>query len=1051
MSEQKGIFSTLSLGRTRNGGVNRVPSEPIAHPLLGTDDTKDKDLKDEPTAAADGSLPYKPRQRNTQWPNAAPSPTLQPSPATTTAAPAPSFAGEADTAAGKLQLQSLKAAAQRLGLGNGSMGMGMIEAIYDKGTRARDAGDWAELLKVLTSSKAVLLLPETAASSLPMTPQTLRDHIGFIAPPSGDGAVVITLSGLIGTLRGTELSFESTAPGSPLLAALRDDEKRTAMLSTFRPTETSEASEFPGFTVSATPASLPFPPLGKQHQSDKREVPGRRMGFMSLFGSSGAGTPMQGRSLSPDRAPSPTPPSRVPSPRPSVMSLDDDAEGYTVMAYMVDKPVRYAEVHKQLVKAVRSTVKKALEGLPDRVGDKVVKLVMSSICPIAGSTVDQALLKSHHRGYSDADGAIPLDFSDPTACGERLQDFMEAIYDDLIKHYRPRRSLDAEATAKSIDDEEDDSEASAGTERVEALVCSMLYNRIFSPLTSDDANHDEALASRIAGLNMAELTLDHLGIITRPPGNDGKLAAGLEEIVGQVGAELQKLNAPHCLKPKDKVDVLVAAHKLVVDGLAKLPPVKLRPEGEPYQPPTPGETAELAEIKPESKPKAATLDLTEVKSSEDNGSSQAEKAPKTQDPSQDENAPEQENETSAESVPNEGADTDDASKAVAEETKETFASGADLILPIIIYSVVKSNPAHLASQLMYVRRYRSNILLRGDQSYAIVNLTAVIEFLEHVSLAELGLGSYSSRVLSVADLSPIGLGEMDPDVASASTRLRSRVFAVGELAVGSANKVLSGIADSGWSAMRGFMSPDHLAPPGAGAQPQSPTSPTTAGRPRGASTFSPASVTASVANIAAAASTAAARTRSQVGAEEDLTGGKELVDVPASSRPETPAQLYGSPVEEENLLGASMGRSRSHSDARSVRSTRSDTRPTPRAEPKSELKTSTGPRDKGQKGEKSRFASFGRLSSSENLADAKDKGGFFSALTARQARRPSIMTSLEESAPASEGDDFEPPVERWMVCDPGELRVGEVAALLRDYRRLANVVAKIQKEREQRE
>lgn len=711
------------------------------------------------------------------------------------------------------------------------------------------------------------------------------------------------------------------------------------------------------------------------------------------------------------------------------MSLEDDSEGYTVTAYMVDKPVRYAEVHKQLVKAVRSTVKKALEGLPDRVTDKVVKLVMSSICPIAGSTVDQALLKSHHRGYSDADGAIPLDFSDPTLCGERLQDFMEAIYDDLIKHCRSRRSVDTQRSGRSLDDEEDDTEASAGTERVEALVCSMLYNRIFSPLSSDDANHDEALASRIAGLNMAELTLDHLGLITRPPGDEGKLAAGLDDIVQEVGAELQKLNAPHCLKPKDKVDVLVAAHKLVVDGLAKLPPVKLRPEGEPYQPPAPGETAELADITSDTKPEPATIDLSEDKgASESKDETNKEAAPKSEETSETQ---------------------EQTSKGHSDGDKETIASGADLILPLIIYSVVKSNPAHLASQLMYVRRYRSNILLRGDQSYAIVNLTAVVEFLEHVSLAELGLGSYSSRVLSVADLTPIGLGEMDPDVASASTRLRSRVFAVGELAVGSANKVLSGIADSGWSAMRGFMSPDHLAPPGAGAQPQSPTSPTQPGRPRGASTFSLASVTASVANIAAAASTAAARTRSQAGADEDLVGGKELVDVPASSRPETPAQIYGSPVEEgENLLGASLGRSRSHSDARSTRSNRSDTRPTSRADTKSELKSSTGPKDKGQKGEKSRFASFGRLSSSENLAEAKDKGGFFSALTARQARRPSIMTSLDEGAPASEGDDFEPPVERWMVCDPGELRVGEVAALLRDYRRLAGVVAKLQRERE---
>jgi hypothetical protein len=74
-------------------------------------------------------------------------------------------------------------------------------------------------------------------------------------------------------------------------------------------------------------------------------------------------------------------------------------------------------------------------------------------------------------------------------------------------------------------------------------------------------------------------------------------------------------------------------------------------------------------------------------------------------------------------------------------------SGADLILPIIIYAVVRSNPPQLASQLMYLRRYRSAICLTGEASYAIVNLTAVVEFLEHVELSQLGLGDESGRVI----------------------------------------------------------------------------------------------------------------------------------------------------------------------------------------------------------------------------------------------------------------------------------------------------------------
>jgi hypothetical protein len=65
---------------------------------------------------------------------------------------------------------------------------------------------------VADDTQAIILLPGSPASSLPMTPQTLRDHIAFLSPPisltsgtptSNDNtAVLVTLSGLVGTLRG---------------------------------------------------------------------------------------------------------------------------------------------------------------------------------------------------------------------------------------------------------------------------------------------------------------------------------------------------------------------------------------------------------------------------------------------------------------------------------------------------------------------------------------------------------------------------------------------------------------------------------------------------------------------------------------------------------------------------------------------------------------------------------------------------------------------------------------------------------------------------------
>lgn len=67
-------------------------------------------------------------------------------------------------------------------------------------------------------------------------------------------------------------------------------------------------------------------------------------------------------------------------------------------------------------------------------------------------------------------------------------------------------------------------------------------------------------------------------------------------------------------------------------------------------------------------------------------------------------------------------------------------SGADLLLPIIIFSVVRSNPSRLVSHLLYIQRYRASTSFSGEASYALVNVTAVVEFLENVDPGTLGLG-----------------------------------------------------------------------------------------------------------------------------------------------------------------------------------------------------------------------------------------------------------------------------------------------------------------------
>jgi hypothetical protein len=53
----------------------------------------------------------------------------------------------------------MKASAQKLGLGNGSLGMGMVDTVFDKvvvGRRTAE-GEWGELLKVLSGGKVRII------------------------------------------------------------------------------------------------------------------------------------------------------------------------------------------------------------------------------------------------------------------------------------------------------------------------------------------------------------------------------------------------------------------------------------------------------------------------------------------------------------------------------------------------------------------------------------------------------------------------------------------------------------------------------------------------------------------------------------------------------------------------------------------------------------------------------------------------------------------------------------------------------------------------------
>jgi Vacuolar sorting protein 9 (VPS9) domain len=97
----------------------------------------------------------------------------------------------------------------------------------------------------------------------------------------------------------------------------------------------------------------------------------------------------------------------------------------------------------------------------------------------------------------------------------------------------------------------------------------------------------------------------------------------------------------------------------------------------------------------------------------------------------------------------------DSATILSKPVKPVPVSG-DMLLPLIIFSVVKANPSHLVSHLLYIQRFR-NKSVGGEESYCLINLLAVAEFLENVDLAALGLADSETKVLRYSEWYSIAL------------------------------------------------------------------------------------------------------------------------------------------------------------------------------------------------------------------------------------------------------------------------------------------------------
>ncbi|TBU41003.1 hypothetical protein BD309DRAFT_1043717 [Dichomitus squalens] len=603
---------------------------------------------------------------------------------------------------------------------------------------------------------------------------------------------------------------------------------------------------------------------------------------------------------------------------------------------------------------------------------------------------------------------------------------------------------EASGTAEKDGDEEENSPKAIHTKRimeaVEKAVCSLYYDRLFLPPGTDDASHDEALSSRIAAVNLLDLGLQHLGVEV------GKAGPEVETLVKACGQTLTHLDSV-CRSPADKAATLVSVHKVLVEGLSRLPPLRLKSDDEIMDEKTPMATSFAKSVHPDDDELDRAVSPPPVVVV----SPMSESLPSELQPI----AP---TERSILLVPDDASLISESSSSrspiltVSPPPPEPSADtppgpgptpvSSDLILPLMIFAVVKANPPHLVSHLLYTQRFRRERAAGGEEGYCLINLMAVAEFLENVDLAALGLGESEKMVISTAELTPIPISRSGPDGGSprvAQSSLRGRVEQQVDALAGSANKVLTGVVDTSFGVLRAFL-PGQTLDPNA----EAPTPPTDAdqnaapwniaqprfGLLRRDTGFSIASIAASLPG----------RSKSTQNEEP----GQQMIDVPSrpgssrSLRPEDELEEDESEEDDEDDDEEEEG----EHDARSIRSFESMM--SQRSRRARRRKTTAG----GRKSLADRLASVPGLS---RLSQGQSTTGDAAAKTSPpDSRRSSLLlppsTIKHIESPASSRAQspisirISPPNNRFLTCTEDDIKVSEVGELLREYKRLVEAV-----------
>ncbi|GAA5902027.1 hypothetical protein JCM5296_007558 [Sporobolomyces johnsonii] len=1029
----------------------------------------------------------------------------------------------------QLQKQALKAELQGLGLANESLGAAFVHKLAGLVEEA----EWKGVMAALGTGKVTLLLPaEKSDSVAQITPATLLDHLVLLDPPvpSTSNSKLpptqgfVTLSGLKGVLTSDELVFTSCG------IAVRETEEGAVRPGPLSPTPDYASEELHRYLRGPAPPS-PLP-LGSVYPStilvstiSSLSVP------RSASVSAPSTPPNQGRSSASSRlaalfskpAPADTashdssPAAPAVSISESTSSADSATEPSTsssssrlsnleLSVLAVGKAVRFAEMAKSVGAAVEAHLRSTLDRVEGLKGDT------ASLERLCGFATRLQPPPSWVNAFSTSSAVLPADSlfsSEIDDVSDAFQDALHSTRLDLARNLSaasPQIPAGAAAPAPSPTLEDFsalEERVDRSLEAIEEALVSTLYDRLFAPPSSGDAQDDENLASRIAALNVLELSLEHLGVDldgeNGPDGWDAQsrgIRESLEDLAVLVGKELERLEDPADRSPSSKLAVFVDVHKILVDELSKLPPVPLKKDigsdnssssDRPAEvemddaasrtssrapsrlrsPPPPAVDDDELLRTPRPPPPVADQDVPEIKLSDSTSqvselSSSMHEATSSSmfDPVPAPSPPQSIFETSSRRSPSisSGAAT----------------SSADLILPLLIYSVVRANPPHLVSHLKFAHRFRSESLMRGQASYCATNFDAVVEFLNHVDIASLGLSS--QKVLAATPSPSLALGPGARPRAHTTGRIRGRVTNELDNLVDTANSALVGVVDSSYRMLFG---PRGLSSFG-GAAPRSldDVKSVLEGARGKARNSLPFRRSASVATLSVEArrreaeAAAAADGTSQADGAEAAGATREMVDIVPSApggTPDVPPADYAPVPTVTSVPIPEPAKKDKDDDARSVRSISSLLKETTLVRTLGEMREGVAggggggsAEDRPSLGERlssipvlGRFGSDGKAMTGGGGGAGSSRSSLFAAFSPSaspaSSRRSTLLTPLAPPSPTpstSSSLSLAPtpapslgtvqPVQKFLECgSAAELRVGDVQELLDEYKRLA--------------